>query len=859
MKSNIFAFDQMQFFAFAQKISKSNLINKSILPQKNSTIQNSKNSNLLYSEILPNKERSKSVNAIMSSILKQGKVNYHKEIKTINKQNENLELNNYIIDNNNIKINNNNKDFNNNEGNFSINNDIINENNLSINDNRNNLSFYDLNYSNEQNYYNDYQNNRNKSLTQRQGYHSYNNNINKKDIHSIKNFLFLTRNLGGKKKIKKKILNTEEHFDNKTNPSINSFTNNTINDNNLNYINKNNNTDNNFTDNICANINENNINGNIVLDINEINNNDLNSRSIPHFTNVNNHSYYSFKSTKVNNNIFRRNSQIKEFNSVNSLNNSKMNNFNKSKNYVPKIKFIDNLFEIPKNQSFKNLNLNLNNIHNNLPYKNDNFEDIENINPNTNINSNYNILTSKNTPSSILEKKNNNTYNNTYNNRISTNNKTNPNIFPKNYITNNNLLNQKKESIIIELEDLIVLEEKLYYIKKSFNEKKSHHKICIEWWNFYIYTSFGGNFELFFKNDENKTNFQIAHETSILELISIIITYEILKDSELNQSISFLLIDLLNEVHQNFLIICDYILSIIKDKISKKNIWVNKLQNIIALKLNNSINSNEHILLLTKGNCTINSIIKNILKKEKNENLTFIKEQYYRKIKETTIQKLNDYFKNKIKEDYLKKGENFSFIIPENNPNSIIKIPYLENKIKNNKIFTLVLDLDDTLINFKYDSLGRGILKLRPNLHNFLDEMCKIFEIIIFTAATKDYADPILDIIENKKKYFDMRLYRQHTILMNNVLVKDLSKLGRDLSKTIIIDNMPQNFKLQKENGIFIQSYDGENKNDSKLVCLCNILKYVTRNFNCDVREELRKVKKEIFSQITTDLKFEDD
>jgi len=137
--------------------------------------------------------------------------------------------------------------------------------------------------------------------------------------------------------------------------------------------------------------------------------------------------------------------------------------------------------------------------------------------------------------------------------------------------------------------------------------------------------------------------------------------------------------------------------------------------------------------------------------------------------------------------------------------------------------------------------------------------MCKIFEIIIFTAATKDYADPILDIIENKKKYFDMRLYRQHTILMNNVLVKDLSKLGRDLSKTIIIDNMPQNFKLQKENGIFIQSYDGENKNDSKLVCLCNILKYVTRNFNCDVREELRKVKKEIFSQITTDLKFEDD
>ena len=854
MNSNIITFDQSQFFSLAQKISKSNLINKSILPQKNSKIQNSKNSNLIYSEILPNKERSKSVNAIMSSILKQGKVNYHKEIKTINKQNEKLEINNNNLNDSNNNIN---KDFSHNEKN--INNNINNENNLSVNynNNQNNLSFYYLNFSNEQNN-NDNYNNRNKSLTHRQGYHLYNNNINKKDIHSIKNFLFLTRNLGGKKKIKKKILNTEENLDNKTNPSTTLSTNNTINDNNLNHINKNSITDNNLIDNINDNLKENNNNGNIILDINEINNNNLTSRSISRISNVNNNSYYSFKSIKGNNNIFRRNSQIKQFNSVNSLNNSKMNNFNNSKICIPKIKFMDNIYEIPKNQSFKNLNLNLNNIHNNLPYKIDNLEDIENINPNTNtnINSNYNLLTPKNL---ILEKNNNNTYNNTYTNRITTNNKTNQNIIPKNYITNNNLSNPNKESIIIELEDLIVLEEKICYIINSFNENKSHHKLCIEWWNFYIYTSFGGNFELFFKNDENKNNFDIAHESSILELISIIITYEILKDSILKQSISFLLIDLLNEVHQNFLIICDYILYIIKDKISKKNIWINKLQNIISQKLNNSINSNDHILLLTKGNYTINTIIKNILKEEKKENLSFIKEEYYSKIKETKIEDLNNYFKNKIKEDYIKKGENFSFIIPENNPNSIIKIPYLENKIKNNKKFTLVLDLDDTLINFKYDNLGRGILKLRPNLHIFLNEMIKIFELIIFTAATQDYADPILNIIEKKKKYFDMRLYRQHTILMNNVLVKDLSKLGRDLTKIIIIDNMPQNFKLQKENGIFIQSYNGENKNDKKLIYLCNILKFVTRNFNCDVREELRKVKKEIFSQITTDLKFEDD
>ena len=206
--------------------------------------------------------------------------------------------------------------------------------------------------------------------------------------------------------------------------------------------------------------------------------------------------------------------------------------------------------------------------------------------------------------------------------------------------------------------------------------------------------------------------------------------------------------------------------------------------------------------LLRKGNFTINSIVKNILtqyENNKNDNIDIsLLNIYFNKISETTQKELNEYFKKRINNDYCKKGENLSFIIPEINPNISIKIPYL-NEI-NEKKFTLVLDLDDTLINFKYDNLGRGILKPRPNLFNFLNEMSQIFEIILFTAGTQDYADPILDIIEKKKKFFDKRLYRQHTILIDNILIKDLSKLGRDLSKVIIVDNMPQNFKLQKEN-----------------------------------------------------------
>ena len=56
-------------------------------------------------------------------------------------------------------------------------------------------------------------------------------------------------------------------------------------------------------------------------------------------------------------------------------------------------------------------------------------------------------------------------------------------------------------------------------------------------------------------------------------------------------------------------------------------------------------------------------------------------------------------------------------------------------------------------------------------------------------------------------QYIQHRLYRQHTDYDDGVYVKDLSRLGRDLKRTIIIDNIRENFERQDGNGIEIKTW----------------------------------------------------
>lgn len=88
-------------------------------------------------------------------------------------------------------------------------------------------------------------------------------------------------------------------------------------------------------------------------------------------------------------------------------------------------------------------------------------------------------------------------------------------------------------------------------------------------------------------------------------------------------------------------------------------------------------------------------------------------------------------------------------------------------------------------------------ISVRPWIDYFLNLASRDFEIIVFTGSDKIYADKVLDLIDPKHTRIKHRVYRNSCLSFHSFLIKDLNVLGRDLSKTVIIDNNPISFAFQ--------------------------------------------------------------
>ena len=179
--------------------------------------------------------------------------------------------------------------------------------------------------------------------------------------------------------------------------------------------------------------------------------------------------------------------------------------------------------------------------------------------------------------------------------------------------------------------------------------------------------------------------------------------------------------------------------------------------------------------------------------------------------------------------------------------------PFL--KFRQSKKYFLICDIDETLFHFKIteEDSEQGVLKIRPGVFQFIEEIRKYYEIILFSEADKEYVDLILEPIVSKRYLYDYILCRDYISIEKNNFIKDLNKIGTPLDKTVIMDNMPQNFRKNKENAVYIKSFFGEENDDKALIDLIPVLVNIAKSGK-DVRKELIKYKENIVCKISSNL-----
>ena len=479
------------------------------------------------------------------------------------------------------------------------------------------------------------------------------------------------------------------------------------------------------------------------------------------------------------------------------------------------------------------------------------------------------------------------------------------------FINNKNNINYSYNNFVdIKMDDLIFIENRLNDIIVSLNRYGNNLSVgtmneSVEFLVYYFHSSLKGKFSSFF-SDKNRVTIKSAVN---LNIFTVIITYHL----SLNTSMLIKVIILLKKIYEllkmNLFLFIKKIELYYGDDFARSNKSYFRPCNYF-LNENGFYNLYEaKIIDLINRNCVaIVNIISNILNFYKSIYNEYFNDfqDIYLNISKIDEQDLHNYFydylfnskkENKIKinqqrvnnlylydysidnNEYYNyyepndiyynnnsntyQNQNYSFIKEQNDDdeqflNDII-LEYKKNKEippfvrnKNQKKYTLVLDLEDTLINIKISYENKAIIRPRPGLIEFLCGIKPFYEIISFSKLSQNYSNTIIRLIEKDRKLFDYNLYREHCTLVGRKFVKDISRIGRDMKTIIMVDDLQDNLEDFNDNGILILPYDGDNtKNDRVLYELKKLLILFYRLGYEDIRSAIKAYKDEIYEKIT--------
>lgn len=144
-------------------------------------------------------------------------------------------------------------------------------------------------------------------------------------------------------------------------------------------------------------------------------------------------------------------------------------------------------------------------------------------------------------------------------------------------------------------------------------------------------------------------------------------------------------------------------------------------------------------------------------------------------------------------------------------------------------LFTVVFDLDETLVGARY-----GPIQLRPHVGDLLRALHALpVEIIVWTAGTAHYVNPILHAIGQacgRREWFHHIISRHRRWYTGaNTSVKDLTQLGRETDRVVMIENNPISVVQQPDACILVEDYLQANPHDESLRVLQGVLERLAR------------------------------
>ena len=453
-------------------------------------------------------------------------------------------------------------------------------------------------------------------------------------------------------------------------------------------------------------------------------------------------------------------------------------------------------------------------------------------------------------------------------------------------ISRNNTFSLEKSNTLSLLEKVKFLEMELKLILNKINEYQNCEKECYEFIHFYFDHNFYIDKKHMFKNAKNK---ELITNYTKMEIIFLFICYDILCSKKFNKA-CIILKSIFYLLYDNFI---SLLILVTKNNKNKGKEFIKNLNIVIneyfdESKKGDLINMNEHKVIEFIGDNTneitnyYKMLIDSLYKKHYNEKDYSVKfpdcirnmdmeKMDASKVKNVIASFFYETYKKIINYDFVEFKYFFYLFLSHKNDKMPVshkssrarKTKLNKNKekkisknsilppIKSNYKYTLILDLDETLIYLQ--NQDRKTITLRPNIFEFLHEMKSIYELIIFSENSQEYVEPIVDLIQQDEKYFDYILCKQYmTFDSKGQEIKNLNLLGRDLKNVVVVDNMQQYYK-NNDNLICIKSFFGDVNNDKKtLKFLGNILKEIKLDSEKtgDIRISINNYKYKLYPKV---------